>query len=374
MHTGTGVTKKGRHRVLFITIVPSPYQRDLFGALAAREDVDLKVCYMEAASPDSPWPEKPLRPFERIMPGFWMPLGINWSLPDLSEPDIVVLSTFASVTGQWLMRAQLRKKRWLFWGERLRSRSGIKRLVQRGLAAPIGYASAVVGIGRAAEDDYSRRFPNLPHFCIPYHCDLSAFSALRRPSEVNGAMTFLFCGQMILRKGVDLLLQAFDRLIARGFNVRMLLVGREADLPNFMKMVSPAARVRINYEGFQPPERLPEYFGRSDVFVLPSRHDGWGVVINQALAAGLPIITSDAVGAGLDLVENGINGIRVAAADVEALYAAMEKFTLSPDLARRWGKRSRERASDLTPEAGAVKWVQVFDRLMMRGELNHVLQ
>ena len=57
---------------------------------------------MEAASPDSPWPEKPLRPFERIMPGFWVPLGdarvhINWSLPDLSEPDMVVLSTFASV-------------------------------------------------------------------------------------------------------------------------------------------------------------------------------------------------------------------------------------------------------------------------------------
>jgi glycosyltransferase involved in cell wall biosynthesis len=359
----TAVVKSKRYRVLFITILPSPYQRDLFGALAARDDVDLKVCYMQARSSDSPWPEKPLRSFERIMPGLWMPLGINWNLPVLSEPDIVVLSTYASVTGQWLMRSHLRKKRWLFWGERLRGRSGMMRFVQDGLAAPLGRASGVVGVGRAAENEYSRRFPNLPHYCIPYHCELSAFSTLRKSQKANGALTFLFCGQMIRRKGVDLLLRAFDRLVVRGFNVRLLLVGREADLPDFMKITSPAARVRIDYEGFQPPERLPEYFGMSDIFVLPSRHDGWGVVINQALAAGLPVITSDAVGAGLDLVDNHINGIRVAAADVEALYSAMETFALSPDLAQQWGIRSRERAVNLTPEAGAGKWVKVFDSL-----------
>lgn len=371
MHAGSVSTKKGRYKVLFITVVPSPYQRDLFGALATRKDVDLRVCYMEATSPNSPWPEQPLRPFERIMPRFLMPLGdarvhINWSLPDLSEQDMVVLSTFASVTGQWLMRGVLRKKPWLFWGERLRSRSGIKRLVQHRLAAPIGHASGVVGIGRAAEDDYSRRFPNLPHFCIPYHCDLSAFLAMPRRHAVNEATTFFFCGQMIRRKGVDLLLQAFDTLIAKGLNVRLLLVGREADLPNFLKTVSPAARARINYEGFQPPERLPEYFDRSDVFVLPSRHDGWGVVINQALAAGLPIITSDAVGAGLDLVDDGINGMRVVAGNLDGLCDAMETLTLNPRLAQEWGKKSREKALDLTPDAGADKWVRVFDRLLMR--------
>src|SRR5262245_55360283 len=199
---------KRRHRATFVTIVPSPYQRDLFTALAARDDVELQVCYMEAASPDSPWPEKSLRPFERIMPGFWLPFGgarghVNWGLPDLSEPDVVVLSTFTSLTGQWLMRGRLRRKRWLFWGERLHRNSGMKQLIQRRLAAPISHASGVVGIGRAAEDDYCQRFPNLPHFCIPYHCDLSAFFAIRRDHEPPAPMTFFFCGQMIERKGVD---------------------------------------------------------------------------------------------------------------------------------------------------------------------------
>ena len=59
-----------KYKVAFVTIVPSPYQRDLFGALAAREEIDLSVYYLEAAVPDSPWPEKELRPFEKILPGF----------------------------------------------------------------------------------------------------------------------------------------------------------------------------------------------------------------------------------------------------------------------------------------------------------------
>jgi glycosyltransferase involved in cell wall biosynthesis len=359
---------KPKHKAIFITIVPSPYQRDLFGALAAREDVDLSVYYMEATSPDSPWPEKALRPFERIMPGFWVPFGgarghVNWGLPDLSEPHIVVLSSFASLTGQWLMRGGLRRKRWLFWGERLHHNSGIKQLIQRRLAAPISQASGIVGVGRAAEEDYHRRFSQLPHFCIPYHCDLSAFFAIRRFCKVGAPITFFFCGQMIRRKGIDLLLLAFDRLIATGLDARLLLVGREAELLEFLGKVGSATRSRIRYEGFRAPERLPEYFERSDVFVLPSRHDGWGVVINQALAAGLPIITSNAVGAGLDLVENGINGMRVVANDLDALYRAMEAFVLNPEIARQLGKRSRETARDLTPEAGAEKWVRVFESL-----------
>src|SRR5206468_3627451 len=139
---------------------------------------------------------------------------------------------------------------------------------------------------------------------------LSAFLSSPRRVRRDGRLRFFFCGQMIRRKGVDLLLIAFDRLITRGVDIELLLVGREADLPEFMSAMSPEARARVRYEGFQAPERLPEYFSQADVFVLPSRHDGWGVVVNQALGAGLPVITSDAVGAGLDLVEDGVNGLR----------------------------------------------------------------
>jgi glycosyltransferase involved in cell wall biosynthesis len=220
-----------------------------------------------------------------------------------------------------------------------------------------------VGIGRAAEAGYRRAFPHVPHFCIPYHCDLSVFLRTPRRNAPGEPLRFFFCGQMIHRKGVDVLLAAFDRLIAKGFHTELMMVGREAELPEFMAAISPEARACIRYEGFQAPERLPEYFSQCDVFVLPSRHDGWGVVVNQALGAGMPVITSDAVGAGMELVEEGANGLVCSAGDVESLQNAMEQFVLHPELVRRWGEASRRKALDITPEAGAEKWVRVFDSL-----------
>ena len=355
-----------KHKVAFVTIVPSPYQRDMFGALAAREELDLNVFYLESAAPDSPWPDKELRSYEKILPGFWFQLGnvrahVNWPIPDLADADFVVLSSFTSVTGQLLMR-RMRRQRWLFWGERMRQQTGVKRLIQQLLSSPIAGAAGIVAAGGAAERDYRRRFPDLRHFRITYHCDLAPFLAIRRDGE-RRPLTFLFCGQMIARKGVDVLLRAFDRLIASGMDARLLLVGREAELPAFMNLVSPATKSKVEYAGFQAPERLPAYFARSDVFVLPSRHDGWGVVVNQALATGVPIITSDAVGAGFDYVENGVNGVTVKAGDVDELHDALQKFVQHPELVETWGKRSREMSRELTPEAGAAKWVEVFDTL-----------
>ena len=81
-----------------------------------------------------------------------------------------------------------------------------------------------------------------------------------------------------------------------------------------------------------PGTGLLDDFAQADVFVLPSRYDGWGVVVNQALAAGLPIITSDEVGAGFDLVEPGSNGFRVRAGEVDDLHRAQRDLGLDRDL------------------------------------------
>jgi glycosyltransferase involved in cell wall biosynthesis len=370
-------------KVTFITIVPSPYQRDLFGALAARPEVDLQVLYLEAASPDSPWPEKDLRPFERILPGFWIPFGgarwhFNRRLPSFADADFVVLSSFTSWTGQRLMRHGLRGRRWLFWGERLRRQGNRwKAWLQHKLTRPMKQAAGIVGIGSQAEADYRLRFPAARHFCVPYYCNLAPF--LSRPCGLAPALplplplplalplprplTFLFCGQMIARKGVDILLAAFNDLIGGGADARLILVGREAELPLFMKTLTAESRSRVRYEGFQPPEKLPQYFAQADVFVMPSRHDGWGVVVNQALGAGLPLLCSDAVGAAHDLVEPEVNGLIFPAGDKSALLACLRRLALSPETAIRWGLASRRKAPDWTPEAGAEKWVRIFAAL-----------
>ncbi|MBK3665349.1 glycosyltransferase family 4 protein [Bradyrhizobium diazoefficiens] len=356
------------HKVAFVTIVPSPYQRDLFAALAKRREIDLNVYYMEAGSPDSPWPAVDLERYEHILPGSWYPIGpvrahVNWRLPNLANADFVILSSYTSLTGQLLMHARLRRSRWIFWGERPRTHTGAKGLVQRGLMSPMSAAAAIVGIGGVARRIYQDHFPRQQTFNIPYHCDIEAFHRIERPKRSEGPLTFLFCGQMIARKGLDILLAAFDRLVLAGHDATLRLVGREAELSDMLRQVDPKTKARIDYLGFQPPERLPEFFAGNDVFVLPSRHDGWGVVVNQALAAGIPVICSDNVGAAMDLVRPGFNGLLVKAGDVDSLAAALQQLVEAPAVLDEWSRNARETSRDLTPEAGAEKWVRVFDSL-----------
>jgi glycosyltransferase involved in cell wall biosynthesis len=316
---------------------------------------------LEADAPDSPWPKTALEPYETILPGGRFHVGSarwpwNWPLPDISRSAVVVLNSLMSFTAQWLMRAGLRQKPWIFWGEKLRRGGAVHRL----LSAPLHRAAAIASVGSFAEADYRERFPEPRHFSIPYHCALDAFLAAPRPARNDGDTVFLFCGQMIARKGLDILLSAFQELKA---NARLLLVGREADLSAMLAPLPTAVRDRITYAGFQPPEELPRFFAQADVFVLPSRYDGWGVVVNQALGAGLPILCSDQVGAGRDLVQDGINGLRFRSGEILALKEAMERCVEEPLRLTKWGEASRKLALEWTPEAGAARWIAAWREL-----------
>jgi glycosyltransferase involved in cell wall biosynthesis len=285
---------------------------------------------------------------------------VNWNLPSLQPYDVVILNTLMSATAQWLMRGPIRHRPWFFWGEKLaqpaRSRTGVRRL----LTNPLQHASGIAGIGTWAARSYQELFPTPLFFNIPYHCDLTDFLAQPRRMRDDDKVVFLFCGQMIARKGLDWLLAAFSQLDERA---HLLLVGREAELPRLLSTLPEAVHARVHYAGFQSPSDLPGFFARSDVFVLPSRYDGWGVVVNQAIGAGLPVICSDQVGAGYDLVEEGVNGHRFPVGDVETLRECMQRFLDEPARIDDYGHMSRARAAQWQPANGAAKWVAALTGL-----------
>lgn len=360
-------------KTTIISVVPSPYQRDLFGALHARDEVDLRVFYLEDAAPDSPWGKAELESWEAVLPGFCFGKGrirshVNWRLPILREQDVVVVNTaLTDVTTQRLLRRGRKMApcaKWIFWGELVRTGQGVTEKIRRTCSAPLAKQDAIVAIGKRAQADYQARFPDQAVFDLPYHCAIQAFidasnERTTGPSEEQG-VCFLFCGQMIHRKGVDVLLIAFARLIESGSNAKLQLIGREADLPQFMEQVSDTVKQRIEFLGFQPVDELPASFAKADVFVLPSRHDGWGVVINQAIGAGLPIISTDRVGAAADLVESEANGIIVDAGNVDSLFDALKKLDANHRLVQKMSQANVEKRATLTPESGATKWVSIL--------------
>lgn len=354
-------------RVGVLSVVPSPYQRDLFKALSSRPEIALSVFYQERQPHDSPWPDQPLASYEKILPGFYLRVGdvrshINCSLPSVDEFDLwIVNAALTSLTAQGLMRFGLKGKKWLFWGERLTASTSIwKSWGQDYLATALDGATGIISIGSLARQDYERRFPTLLHGTVPYCTRLEEFSRIAETRARGSELTFLFCGQMIHRKGIDLLLSAFARLVGEGLSVKLRLVGREAELPGLLAKLPAGVKARIHYSGFQSPDQLPGEFAQADVFVIPSRHDGWAVVVNQALAAGLPILASYQVGAACDCVRSGENGLLFPYDDEVLLYLAMKHLAMHRELVSEWGRASARRAAELTPEVGAQKLVDII--------------
>lgn len=367
--------------VCFLTVMPSPYTADMFAAMAKDGRIAPQVFYLEHAAPDTHWHASQLPAYAQVLPGSWFYLlggrlhvnpGAVARLKQV-QADLFVVAGYAGITNQAVMRWLHRSgKPWIFWGEVPGMRRGGVRNTLRWLAQrpAVRWPQGIAAIGSLAASAY-RRLVN--EHClvenIPYHCDLTEFFALHDPTAgavaaPDGPVNFLYCGQLIERKGVDLLVAAFSRVAQRHSHITLTLVG-DGPLRETLSAAVPAAlKDRVHFAGFKQIGELAVEFGLADVFVLPSRHDGWGVVVNQALAAGLPVICSDAVGAAADLVQPEANGLLVPAGDEEPLATAIERLASDAALRATMGQRSRTLAADYTPERGVDRWWQLCSQLV----------
>ncbi|MCA9135468.1 MAG: glycosyltransferase family 4 protein [Planctomycetales bacterium] len=174
--------------------------------------------------------------------------------------------------------------------------------------------------------------------------DLVATHSIRRDKA------FVFVGQLIQRKGFDLLVEAYQRYRSSVDQPWRLIVCGRGPLEVLCKGDG------IDFRGFVDGSRLPGVFAESDVFVLPSLYDSWGVVIAEAACAGLPIIATDTCGAAHDLIEDGINGLRIESGSCQAILDALHWAHESDDDVRiSSGNRSRSLAKPYTSSVVAAK-------------------
>lgn len=131
----------------------------------------------------------------------------------------------------------------------------------------------------------------------------------------------LYVGQLIARKRVDLLLQAFSQLTVPSAHLR--LIGQGEEEQNLRQLASELGIAeRVSFSRGMPNAATVEAMAAADVLVLPSRFDGWGAVVNEALMVGTPVICSNRCGAS-DVIENGRNGYVFEAGSARALLACL---------------------------------------------------
>ena len=363
------------------------YQTDLFRRLSAHPRIDLTVyfCSDEALrsqdvndmyKTDEKWGDDEdllggyrheFLPNRSLSPSFlkW-PFGlVNLSIWDgikKTRPDIVVIMSWMNVTW-WLaiaacirynipffymtdanMQKELWEPSWKRWVKNLVLGRFIFRLAEGFLCS-----------GTANRELF--QFYGVPeHKLIPfayswgYESHIAASEELYpRRKELRSeqgipedAVVILYCGRLSPEKGPMDLMEAYRRLGSEKTFLHIVGDGVQMDvLQGFIKQHE-LSSVRVS--GFQNRKEISKYFTTADLLVLPSNREGWGIVVNEALCYGLPVIASDQVGAAVDLVNEGENGFVFPNGDIQSLAECLRHILeLSDNQRKSMGEKSRDR-------------------------------
>ena len=334
-------------KVLVLTDCPSPYQVELFNEIEAQGKYSLEVAYLRGHDPQRQWSAPDIRHSSMELSNG----GMMRVRESARRADLVVFNYYLHAKAERLIDERARQGGpWCFWGERPGAHQPlwVGRLVRKWKLAKLHSSPAPIwGIGEFGVDGYRKEFgARRAYFNLPYFSDLKRFEAIER--EEKRERVFLFSGSLIARKGVDLLASAFVRLDVT--NVRLRIVGNGPLRESLMQKLAPV-KERVEFVGFKDWEELPREYAAADVLCVPSRYDGWGLVIPEGLAAGLPVIATDRMGAALEFVQTGRNGWLIRAGDEDALLRAMREAAVN-----ELPKGARESVREHTLENGADRF------------------
>ena len=192
--------------------------------------------------------------------------------------------------------------------------------------------------------------------------DLELFRGTGRDEPRSGPARFLFAGAMIRRKGFDLLLAAFDQARRECPGVELLLAGPRGDAAHHLDAYAPTG---IRELGVLSQAELARQLAEVDCLVLPSRNDSYGMVVAEALAAGVPVMVSEMVGAK-DLVRDGVCGWVLPLEDLDALTRRLITAARHPDSLRALRPACREAAAAATWESYHARFAALIHELLVR--------
>jgi glycosyltransferase involved in cell wall biosynthesis len=388
-------------RLAYLVSHPIQYQAPLLRRIALEPDIDLTVFFgsdfsirgykdqgfgVEVAW-DTPLTEgykhiflKPLRDTGTVSPTTPISRGIYKSLRNF---DALWVHGYASINSlQAILAANalgipvlVRAESWLADRARSPLKLGVKQICMKVLGKTI---AATLPIGTANALYWRHYFgDSVPPFLMPYTVDNDFFArkaaeAAPRQAELRTSLhlapdrpVILFASKLQPRKNCMDLILAYRQLLESRPNPApyLIIAGDGEERARLEAFCRDAALTDVRFVGFQNQSVLPAYFQLADVFVLPSRHEPWGLIVNEAMAAGCACIVSTDVGCHFDLITNDDEGFVFPTGDVPALTAALARIFASPDTAAAMGQRAAAHLST---------WSFEQDIAGLRAALKHV--
>jgi glycosyltransferase involved in cell wall biosynthesis len=367
-----------KHRLTLITEIIAPYRIPVFNALAARDDLDLNVIFLSETDPHlRQWQvyKNEIQFSYQVLPSFRRRLGrynflVNRGVSaalNQSRPDVVVCGGYNYLSSWQAQRWARKRAIWfLLWiesnaADQRRGTRLVESLKRRFLAR----CQAFVVPGKASQA-YLRQFGVLDTsiFSAPNAVDNEFFAERALHARILPEATraklrlpdryFLFVGRLIEAKGVFELVDAYGKLSpALRASIALVVGGDGPARPALERLAAQILPGTIRFVGFVQKEELPPYYGLADALVFPTHSDPWGLVVNEAMACGCPVIASEVAGCVPDLVEDGITGKIVPPHDAPQLASNMEYLAVHEDVRSRMSTQATQRIAAYSPEACA---------------------
>ena len=360
-------------RLLFITSIPSPYRVDFFNALGKL--CPLEVLFESHSDPEchfNLYPDEALRFPHRFLSlcsshRTFLPRGVWAGLT--ARCDRLIIHTWHTRTETTLL-ILLRLLRRPYWietdGNLLNPAEGrLKRLFKRFLLGGAeGYFSPNAGTdqylqhyGAQPERIHRYSFTSISDAdVLPRLTTMEKRRQLRERLQIPvDAPVIISVGQFIHRKGFDILLNAMAGLSVT--DAHLYIIGGKPTDEYLRQRERLHLTERVHFVGYCSKSELADYYQSADLFVLPTREDIWGLVINEAMAYGLPVITTDHCQAGLTMLDSQEHTI-VPTEDAESLRASIGTLLTDATLRQTLSQRNLDYTRQHTIEAMAREHAQ----------------
>ncbi len=380
-------------RVAWVVSSPTPYKLPFFELLAKNPEWDLHFYFCTWASTTRPWQLDPSSEIQATTDqGIRLPLPGGYGSCLRLNPrilralfrerwDLVVVSGYNHPTMQLaILGCIARRIPFIIQGESHlhKPRSLLTRTVKRWLIFPLlRRAAAALATGTAARQYWESigipagrigivaNTPEVGYFSSEAESLRPHRARLRGELGLpESAVVGVFVGRLIPVKGVDLALKGLAGL-PPAQRPHLLIVGDGPERSN-LEQIAAEHCLPITFAGFRQRDELPACYAASDFFFLPSREEPWGVVVNEAMACGLPVLLSDQVGAAYDLLQEGGNGFLVRGADAANWSDAFRRCSEARASLPRMGDRSRGFVQGWTHQASADEFTKVA-RIALNG-------
>lgn len=322
-----------RMNVLFIWRGPSPYRVDFFNELG-------KLCNLTVLFEMRPndikdkkieWFHEDYKYFKgiylkkiHIINSIWCCYDIFKYLKQHKSYDVIVIGMYSTFT-QMLAILYMKLFNIKYYinsdGGFVKKETLISKVLKRFfLSNATGYLASSKGTAEylkyyGAKNIYIYPFTSSKREQVQKIVKSEEKQSKKRQLDISEEIIILYSGQFIYRKGIDILLKSCKELPP---NCGVYIVGGKPT-DEYLHIIKDYNLKNIHFVGFKKPSELEIYYEVADIYILPTREDIWGLVINEAMAYGLPVITTNKCLAGTELIENENNGFIVPVEDIGIL-------------------------------------------------------